>query len=111
MRDDDDGYGDDDGVGDDWHDDNEDCWIKIELLIDNKYTLIKEKRSIIAIQSSPYVLFGQSMYPRKYSNLKAESTQMDICMFVAYRSARAISFKAFHLFPTVALFMFCWAAT
>ena len=39
-HDDDDGCddddGDDDGVGDDWYDDNEDCWIKIELLIDNQ---------------------------------------------------------------------------
>ena len=79
-------------------------------LIDYKYTLIKEKRSIIAIKFRVLLtsFLDSPCISTKMFNLKAESTQMDICMFVAYRSARAISFKAFHLFfTTVALSMFC----
>ena len=74
-HDDGDGSDDDDGGGDDWHDD--------------------PKVLLSSFLDSPCI-------STKMFNLKAESTQMDICMFVAYRSARAISFKAFHLFPTVA---------
>ena len=76
-------------------------------LIDYWYTLIKEKRSIIVFRVLLTSFLDSPCISTKIFNLKAESTQMDICMFVAYRSARAISFKAFHLFPTVALFMFC----
>ena len=76
-------------------------------LIDYWYTLIKEKRSIIVFRVLHTSFLDMSVdspcISTKIFNLKAESTQMDICMFVAYRSARAISFKAFHLFPTVAL--------
>ena len=41
------------------YDDNEDCWINIDRL---QVNIDQGKKSIIVIQSSPYVLLGQSMY-------------------------------------------------